>query len=445
MIKLLKKLFTTNNFYSLAGNAGAAALGFLSFGILTRQLSKEGFGNWMIFLAIATLAELLRTGLLQTSLIKFYSGRNDKEKRVVLGSGWVFALITTGAMALITLSVYYLGKPYLTNDGVRLFFRWYWVMTLVSLPFNFSSWYLQAEMNFRKLLYIRLVNLVVFISLLLYNFYLQQGLEYIVFFYLSAQLCTSVFSLVTGTTAISSLFYASYAEIKKLFNFGKFSMGTMIGANLLRNSDTLIIGAMLNPQAVALYSVPLKLFEIIEIPLRSFVATSLPSLSALLNTGDSKGFVRLFERSSGLYTILIIPVAILCIVFAEPMVILLGGAGYAEAAGILRIFAVFALLMPIDRYTGVSLDILNKPSLNFLKVSVMLFLNVLGDFAVLYWFGSLQGVAAVSILTFSSGVLFGLLFLKKLLDFSLKGIVISGVSGSKYYISKFKESIKPAA
>lgn len=399
----------------------------------------------MIFLAIATLTELLRTGLLQTSLVKFYSGKSDNAKKIVLGSAWVFALLATGTMAGLTLALYFIGKSFLTNEGVYLFFRWFWVLTLVSLPFNFASWYLQAEMNFKKLLYIRLVNLITFVGLLMLNFYLQEGLGTIVVFYITAQLVTSVFSIANGTTGISSVWHASASQVRKLFHFGKFSMGTMLGANLLRNSDTLIIGAMISPQAVALYSVPLKLFEIIEIPLRSVVATSLPSLSTLLNTGNRKGFISEFERYSGIYTFMVIPIALLCLFFAEPLVLLLGGSGYAEAAGILRIFAVFALLLPVDRYTGIALDVLNKPGLNFAKVVVMLFLNVAGDMIVIQLFGSLNAVAAVSIITFSSGVVFGLIFLKKMLKFSVKRILSSGISGPKYYLNKFKESIKPAA
>lgn len=54
-------------------------------------------------------------------------------------------------------------------------------------------------------------------------------------------------------------------------------MGTMVGANLLRSSDTFLIGAFLGGEAVAIFNIPLKLFELVEIPLRSFAATALPS------------------------------------------------------------------------------------------------------------------------------------------------------------------------
>jgi O-antigen/teichoic acid export membrane protein len=53
-----------------------------------------------------------------------------------------------------------------------------------------------------------------------------------------------------------------------------------LATNLLRSADTLIISlSPLGSAAVALYSIPLKLTELQQIPLRSFVATAFPKMS----------------------------------------------------------------------------------------------------------------------------------------------------------------------
>jgi O-antigen/teichoic acid export membrane protein len=55
--------------------------------------------------------------------------------------------------------------------------------------------------------------------------------------------------------------------------------------NLLRSADTLIISlSPMGSAAVALYSIPLKLTELQQIPLRSFVATAFPKMSKLVYT-----------------------------------------------------------------------------------------------------------------------------------------------------------------
>ncbi|WP_431159515.1 hypothetical protein, partial [Winogradskyella poriferorum] len=62
--------------------------------------------------------------------------------------------------------------------------------------------------------------------------------------------------------------------------FEKYSTFRLIGTNLLRNADILII--IISPfgsNAVALFTIPLKLTEIQQIPLRSFRATAFPKMS----------------------------------------------------------------------------------------------------------------------------------------------------------------------
>lgn len=445
MKAFFKKVILNNNFLSLTGSAAASGLGFISFGILVRILDKDAFGNWMIFLTICTLAELLRTGLLQTGLIRFSAGKDTDEKNEILGSGWIFAILTTICLGVVTFLPYVFLGHWMTYQGVNLFFKWYWLLTIVSLPFNFASWHLQSKSDFKNLLFIRLIVLVGFIALLIYSIYSNAGLSQIVSYYIISQAFCSLICLVLGWTRISTISKASITSLKVLFHFGKYSMGTMLGANLLRNSDTLLIGAFLSAEAVALYSVPLKLFEIVEIPLRSFVATALPNMSKLLNEGNKIGFSRFFEKVTGAFSLILIPVVILCLVFAETLVILLGGAEYAEAAIILRIFAMYAVFMPLDRYTGIALDVLNKPSLNFIKVFLMLGFNIIGDILVLKLTSLLWPVAVVSIGTFLVGVLLGVFFLKKHIDFSIKSLFYKGYGETKAIYTVVKSKLLPEA
>ena len=50
MIAKLKKIVREKNFSSLMTNMVVAALGLISFMLLTRQLPKEVFGDWVLFM-----------------------------------------------------------------------------------------------------------------------------------------------------------------------------------------------------------------------------------------------------------------------------------------------------------------------------------------------------------------------------------------------------------
>jgi O-antigen/teichoic acid export membrane protein len=57
-----------------------------------------------------------------------------------------------------------------------------------------------------------------------------------------------------------------------------------------------------------------------------------------------------------------------------------------NAATIMRIFSIYGLLLPIDRMTGIGLDAINKPNINFLKVLYMVIANIVGDLIAIFIF-----------------------------------------------------------
>ncbi|MEO7766233.1 MAG: polysaccharide biosynthesis C-terminal domain-containing protein, partial [Ferruginibacter sp.] len=85
-----------------------------------------------------------------------------------------------------------------------------------------------------------------------------------------------------------------------------------------------------------------------------------------------------------------------------------------------------AMFYPIDRFLGVTLDIIHKPKINFFKVLIMLATNVVFDFTGIYLFGNINGVALATLFTFLSGVFFGYYWLRKYLDFTIPGIFKTG-------------------
>lgn len=441
MQKWLRRIFYSKSILSLAGNASAAILGFASFALLARSLDKTAFGNWIIFITITTLLELLRTGFLQTPLIKFIAGADERTQKEIIGSGWVFAFILTAAMSLLCSLATLILSHFYTDSTFLSLFKWMGLFIIISLPYNFASWNLQSEMKFENILVIRLISLGGFVIFLLGNLHFHLGLNYILYAYIIIHTCTSVFCVFKGWCRLDCIKVARKDTAGKIIGFGKYSMGTMIGANLLRSSDTLIIGSLMGAQFVAAYNVATKVFELIEIPLRSVAAIALPNLARYVNQQDHTGLRSFFEKSSGMVTFLLLPIIAGCFVFAEPLVVFLGGAEYADSAVILRIFALFAILLPIDRYCGITLDVLNKPLLNFQKVILMLIVNVAGDLIVIHLFGQLWTIAVVSVFTFSTGVIFGGFFLKKIHNFSVRSVIISGFAESKTYAMKMFSKI----
>ncbi|MGF7138064.1 oligosaccharide flippase family protein [Roseimarinus sediminis] len=430
------KIIREKNFLSLSTSLIAASLGLISFMILTRSLEKAFFGNWVLYVTIATFFDMLRFGLTSNALVRFASGGNIEKNRSYMGASYKIGLWLVGAMTLFcwTGLVIVNAFEFNINNGYLLFLQWYPILALLNLSWNNSVSLFQAEQRFKLILYIRLLNIGSFVVFLLVNYlWLHWGLFEIVIANLISNLLPSLLVFIKRWDGFAQLKEATKETTREILNFGRYSMGTLIGSSLLRSADTIIIGLspILGSVGIAQYAIPLKLTDLLGIPLRSFSITAYPKMSKKSHDGDIEGLKKIFYGYSSVVTLLFIPVAILCFILAEPLVLFLGGSEYKESlpmiAMVFRIFAIYSILLPIDRFTGVALDSINKPRFNFNKVMIMAGANIVGDFIAVFVFQSIEAVAIVTVLFTLIGIVLGYYYLSREMTLSLRGLVSEGL------------------
>lgn len=481
VIDNIKKVLENKNFLSLTANLSVAVFGFLSFLLLTRSLTKDAFGEWVLFITAANFLEMLRFGITRTAIVRFLSGAEGEQRQGLIGSNWMIGLVVSAIIAAIVLAARFIFPSLAETSSYSLFFIWYPLLAFLNLPFNNALSILQADQDFTKVLIVRIIQTSTFVFFLVFNLlFFNYPLTHIVMVYLAIQLLTSLFTMVKQWDGLKYIGKASKETNKTILNFGKYTTGTLIGSNLLKSSDTFILGisTFMGSTGVALYSVPLKLTEIIEIPLRSFMATAYPMMSKAAISKNMEEFKKIYYTYAGAITYLLIPVAIIGFIFAEEFVIILGGYKYIYTADIFRIFAIYGLLLPIDRFTGVALDSLNRPKKNFFKVMWMAGANILGDVFVIFvalkymlgvsllalifetgihfdnlfpaaaqfsFYLTLQGVALVTILMTVVGMLVGYSYLRKEIDVHLRNVFSEGLAFYISYIRKFRnKDVQPS-
>ncbi|PLX02602.1 MAG: hypothetical protein C0595_10055 [Marinilabiliales bacterium] len=472
MANLATKILKNNNFLSLANNGLVAVLAFFSFMILVRSLPTDDFGKWVLFLTTANFLDMLRFGITSTAMVRFLSGANKEKGKELIGSNYLINFVSSIILISITLIVSFYFKETVSDSGFSLFFEWFPLFAIVNLPFNNALSVLQARLRFDLILLIRIINVGIFMLFLLVNyFFLKLGLLEITWVFIATALFTSIVTMIFNWDGIRYIFHAKNSANKIILNFGKYTTGTLIGSNLLKSADTFIIGLspFLGTTAVALYSIPLKLTEIIEIPVRSYAMTAFPGMSKASIEGKKEEVKRLYYQNAGGLLYMLIPVMIFCFIFAEEFVTILGGAEYTQTAGIFRIFCFYGLLLPIDRLTGVALDSVNLPKQNFIKVIYMTSANIIGDgimvFGIYYLVLLISGitllfsgidnidtlialianytnitilelVAVVTLLFSIIGILVGFNYLNKELDLKFRNIFTGGISFFSVFINK---------
>lgn len=447
----LTSIFREANFLSLLANVLIAIFGFAGFALLARSFPVEQFGRWVLFVSSAGFIEMFRFGITNTAIIRFLSGASPEERSALIGSNSLINIVATLFISLALVICLLLFPEPIYRTGYELFFLWYPLMAVINLPFNTAQVILQADQEFGKILKIKILNsggffLIVLASYIRFDLDLTQ----LVLGQLAMSLITSAYCMYNGWDGLKLYRKSSRRANSQLLHFGKYTTFTLIGSNLLRNADTLIISlSPLGAAAVALYSIPLKLTELQQIPLRSFVATAFPKMSRASIANQTDAVKKLFYTYSGAMFLLFIPFSLVPFIFAEFFVLMLGGSQYlasgldagGNAVVIMQIFALYGMLLPIDRMTGIGLDSINKPQKNFIKVMIMVATNVIADVVAVFIFGSLELVAAGSVLFTILGLVIGYRFLDNSLSLNVLDIFREGFN---FYRDLYKKALRHA-
>lgn len=437
MKKKLHKLLREDNFLSLAGNVTTAAFGVSGFALLARTHSPEAFGEWVLFLSLGSLVEMFRFGITSAAIVRFLSGTSEDKRIHYIGSNGLISLGATCLSALLIAASALVFRDSIGKSAYAIFFTWYPVLVFANLPWNNALVILQSERRYGRILLLRSVNAAGFFLIILVNYLtpvitLQLLAPALIF----VNVITSLISLAAGWDGFRHISKSTRETSRHLLDFGKFSTFTMLGSNLLRNADAFIISfSPMGSAAVALYSIPLKLTELLQIPLRSFTATAFPKMSKASMDGDRSTLRELFYTYSGAMTFLFLLICICTCIFAAPLVMLLGGSQYgttdphtgANAAMLLKIFSVYGILLPVERMTGIGLDSVNQPGKNARKVAYMLLANIVGDIIAVFAFKSLTMVACSSLMFTMLGIWIGFIYLHKEISLDGRQILRNGL------------------
>jgi len=443
-----RKITSEANFLSFTGNLSISFFGFAGFALLARTFSTEVFGQWVLYISSGVFIEMFRFGITNTAIIRYLSGVSQEDRIKYIGSNGLIGLIATTFIAVILVTCQLLFPEPIKNAGYELFFTWYPLLAFINLPLNTALVIMQADQKFAKILQVKAINSGGFFLVLLLNYLLfEMTLIQLVWAQLLITLFTSFICIYNQWDGLRYIRKSTTQTNKVLLNFGKYTTFTLIGTNLLRSADTLIISlSPLGTAAVALYSIPMKLTELQQIPLRSFVATAFPKMSKASIQGKIEEVKSTFYTYSGAMTYLFIFISLITFLFADFFVLILGGSQYMgidpvtgfNTANIVRIFSIYGLLLPIDRMTGVALDSINKPDKNLIKVGFMVITNVIGDLVAVFIFKSLIMVAIASIIFTLLGVVIGFYFLNNELHLKQQKIFSYGFDFYKDILRKMK-------
>ena len=423
----------------LMGNGVTSVIGFVMAYIIFHNLPVAEAGVWYFMQSLVGLCEASRYGFLATAAVKFYAGTDEKRAANVLGSIWYLALGLSGLVLLINAAAL-LYLPFTNNEEIILCIKWVGLGYLSSLPADVVFWRLQADEEYTKMFWFRMINscstVLSFVILALVH---QFTLENVIVWNFLTNCSSSLIGIIWYRSGIQFLTKRTKGCVAEIFHFGKFTFGTTMFSSLLGNSDIWILNFVLGPAAVAIYNLAMRLMALVELPLRTFATTGISQMSIAFNAKNMHQVGYIFKKYSGMLTMGFIAVVPVSIIIAGYAIQLLGGhhfdgAGGAIATNTFRLAMILAILYPIDRFNGMALDVTHHSKANFYKMVIVICIKIACGLLFTEVLKSIYGIVVANYISVIVAIIYGHYQLRKHVPHTITGIIGVGYRESVLFL-----------
>ncbi len=403
-----------SGFLNIMQNFSGLFFAFASFFILVRGLSKEEYGVWVLFMSTVTIIEAIRTGLVQTALIR-YLAANEPEKHpsIITASVFLSGIITAFCIAINLLFSGWLATLWDSPQLADLFFV-YNIGLVLSGCQNLFNWIEQANLSFKGIFVSTLSRQVIFFLFVAGAYFLDYKIRMIELVWVQ------VLSLVVASTLafafVRHKLRFSLVDTRKwmgeLLNYGKYAFGTMVSSLLSGTVDQMMLGALLSTSASGAYNIAVRIANLTDIPTNAMAVIVFPQSAKRMAEEGKSAIKYLYERSVGITLAILLPCVLFLYFFADWTISLIAGERYDDSIPLLKITLVYSLLVPFGRQFGNILDSIGKTKTTFLVVVLNTTLNLALNYVLIKQFG-VMGAAYATMISTIVGVIVAQIILKK--------------------------------
>jgi lipopolysaccharide exporter len=407
--KLGSSFWIQSVFFTLLNRFSLIAFGVISYIVLAKKVfpTVKEMGIWALFLAIFSLIENVKQGLLRNPMIKFLSEPEYVTNRNKIQSASLITNILFSTLAIVILFFGgHLLVKWLNTPELLELFPWGMLMILLWIPFNHFEVLLQAHFKFKAIFYGYFVRQGLFMTLVIGFLIFDKP-----FLTLANLAKLQIFSLLCGTAVLlyfaKGYFYREFNLEKKtmlrMFHFGKYIFGTNVFSAFGRSADQFISAGLISADVVAYYNVVSRINNMMDVPSLAIADVLFPkNVEAMATSGEEK--VRYyFERMVGTILSVLIPISLLIFILPHLFVMILAGSKYYAAIPILQTVILFSFLRPFSYQFGTTMDAIGKPKINFWVNLLTMSLN----YAFMYlglrytgWLGAAYGTVVSAIFSF---------------------------------------------
>lgn len=318
---ILKKIYTSSMIYALANSIEALAP-FIIAVILTRKLSPDEYGLWVLFIALFTFIRPVISLSIQDAMkMHYFEMDRNMLAELILSA---FFLMSTVTLMFTTLA--YLGRDYLSS---WLKFPSQWIVSIIATAYLYSIFYFLLSLNQfegNKIRFIMLHIIQTTFGIGITTALVLTGWEWkgAIIGKIAGLLVVFLLGVIWLPKDLQfSISTKIFLQAKKLTKFGLHYLPTGLSIVIIPLTDRLVISHMLGLSENGFYGAAALFGSAFFVVVNGFLLAWMPWLFRKLMQQDKN--YRMEIRSVSLSFILLLPIIAICFywlcTFAAPYII----------------------------------------------------------------------------------------------------------------------------
>lgn len=409
--------------------------GFINFMILIRILDEKTFGIWALYISVTTSLEMIKNGFIIGPMVRAAVIADKTEYARILSASLLLNIIVSVVQIMIVVGASFFMPEFRQSAETSSLLYFFVFTSLILVVVNHCNAIQQANYDFKADFFSNFTRQ--------FSFFVGViGCYFLGFKFSLIQLAT-LNALTISATACMAYFsvkkFISFSRdfskrwMKELAQYGKYTFGTNISTTVLRNVDTWLLGYILGPVAVTMYNPALRVANIVEVPTVSLSLVFFPKLLARFGKEGASAAKEMYEKSVGALFAFMLPIVLICVIFAEPIILIIAGPKFVETVFILRVVMLTGLILPFNRQVGITLDAIGKAKTNFYIVLRNAAMNIIATYIYISYFGVI-GAAYGLLTTFTISFIFNQIYIRYLLKVSFLNIFKNAFSFQKQFL-----------
>ncbi len=381
-----------------------------------KALTKQEMGVWALFMSITAIIELIRQGLVKTSLIRFINHSKEEDHTYVLSAALFLNMLITVFTAVLMFVFTPFLASWLVAPQLKQMLYLLQIGMLIMIPFSHFEWLMYGKLQFKGLFWTYLFRqgFTLLFVLAVYLFNTKVSLNELVIIYNACLLIGTIVAYKYIKPFVTGSFIISKIWVLKMLHFGKYVFGSNLSTLVFRSADQIMLSPLLGTTIYnASQNVAMRFVNLSDLPSQTLGDILFPKSASKENSNNPGMLKYYYEKTVGASLCFVMPLVVVVLLLPKLIILVLAGPQYYDAVPYLQLISFTCIFLAFLKQYGVIIDSTGKPYLNLITITVIAIVHVVLLYLFIKQFGFI-GAGYALLCSHTIGFIITQLLLKRL-------------------------------